>query len=151
MEYIFITISIVFIVLFIINKKLSNKKKEENFYIDLKQKCLDLSSDIDYILNDTLRFLDDKKAFIKILKIRDNDLYKYIDIEGFIDEEIEQTTLLINANKESSNKLKKLETITVDKINFTELLDKKSYYIESKEEIISKYEDLFSERLVGLK
>ena len=73
MEYIFVTLVIIIICLFFYFKSLKKRKVEEKFYIELKQKCLDLCSDIDYILKDTLIYLNDKKIFLESIKKIDKD------------------------------------------------------------------------------
>ena len=153
MEYIFVTLVIIIICLFFYFKSLKKRKVEEKFYIELKQKCLDLCSDIDYILKDTLIYLNDKKIFLESIKKIDEDIYeddmKYYELESFLDEEIENTNLLRDTNKEYFAKLEKLDSINVDKSNLTLSLNKKDYCLERKEKIINKYKDFYDELNIG--
>ena len=153
MEYIFVTLVIIIICLFFYFKSLKKRKVEEKSYIELKQKCLDLCRDIDNILNDILIYLNDKKIFLESIKKIDEDIYeddmKYYELESFLDEEIENTNLLRDTNKEYFAKLEKLDSINVDKSNLTLSLNKKDYCLERKEKIINKYKDLYDELNIG--
>ena len=153
MEYIFVTLVIIIICLFFYFKSLKKRKVEEKSYIELKQKCLDLCRDIDNILNDILIYLKDKKIFLETIKKKDEDIYeddmKYYELESFLDEEIENTNLLRDTNKEYFAKLEKLDSINVDKSNLTLSLNKKDYCLERKEKIINKYKDFYDELNIG--
>ena len=153
MEYIFVTLVIIIICLFFYFKSLKKRKVEEKSYIELKQKCLDLCRDIDNILNDILIYLNDKKIFLESIKKIDEDIYeddmKYYELESFLDEEIENTNLLKDTNKEYFGKLENLDSITIDKSNLTLCLNKKDYCLERKEEIINKYKDFYDELNIG--
>jgi hypothetical protein len=153
MEYIFVTLVIIIICLFFYFKSLKKRKVEEKSYIELKQKCLDLCRDIDNILNDILIYLNDKKIFLESIKKIDEDIYeddmKYYELESFLDEEIENTNLLRDTNKEYFAKLEKLDSINVDKSNLTLSLNKKDYCLERKEKIINKYKDFYDELNIG--
>ena len=153
MEYIFVTLVIIIICLFFYFKSLKKRKVEEKSYIELKQKCLDLCRDIGNILNDILIYLNDKKIFLESIKKIDEDIYeddmKYYELESFLDEEIENTNLLRDTNKEYFAKLEKLDSINVDKSNLTLSLNKKDYCLERKEKIINKYKDFYDELNIG--
>ncbi|MCT7535559.1 hypothetical protein N5T95_08515 [Aliarcobacter cryaerophilus] len=97
--------------------------------------------------------MNDKKIFLESIKKIDEDIYeddmKYYELESFLDEEIENTNLLKDTNKEYFGKLENLDSITIDKSNLTLCLNKKDYCLERKEEIINKYKDFYDELNIG--
>ncbi len=141
---IFIT-SLIFIVFFVYYKILEIKKIEKKFYIELKQKCIDLCVDIDYITDDTLKYINDKKILLRYIKLIDKNYKKYYELESFLNEEFNDTTLLKNTNYEYIGKIHNIESLSLDQSNLKLCLDKKSYCLKRKKEMISKYEDFHDE------
>lgn len=145
MENILILIIFIFIVFFFYNKNLQIKQ-QQNAYIETKQKCMHLCDDIDYILNDTIRYLKDKTILISSLKFsQESDIF---ELENFIDEEIKTIKLHSNSNKEFSKKIEILEPAQVDKSNIPMLENKKDYYMQTKESIISHCEEQLEEMVM---
>ena len=105
-----------------------------------------LCDDIDYILNDTIRYLKDKTILISSLKFsQESDIF---ELENFIDEEIKTIKLHSNSNKEFSKKIEILEPAQVDKSNIPMLENKKDYYMQTKESIISHCEEQLEEMVM---
>lgn len=153
MEYIYFFIILILIILFFYYKNYQKKRTQKEFYNELKQKVEDLRVDIDYILNDTLIYLEDKKAFVKLVNQIDEDVLeddmKYFDLECFLDEEIENILFQIKINKECIIEIKNLEAIKVDKKNIPLSLEMKQYHLEKKQKIINEYKDFYEELNIG--
>lgn len=153
MSYIFVILIVILLGIFLYYRSVNKQISEEKYYVELKQKCLDLCNDFDYILNDILIYLNNKKETIELIKKTDEDIYeddmKYYEIEGFIEDEIENIMGLIKTNKEFILNLGKMEPLSVHNINLTNYISNKKYYLNKKEEIMTKYEDLYNELNIG--
>lgn len=144
-NFIIIIAVLMFIGFFIYFKVLQIKKTEKKFYTELKQKCMDLCIDINYITDDTLEYLNDKKIFLKYINLIDKDDTRYYELEEFISEEANDTDLLRKTNNEYMGKLHNLESLSVDQSNLKLCLDKKNYCLKRKKEMINKYKDFYDE------